>query len=223
MRCVEANPHRQVTGLVEYCFDLFKPRTHGRTHSRRVFDEDSQPAELYSLRSMAHALSNFRDCLFPVSPKAGTRMGNEEIRAERYRADQFIMKRLDRPRAHHSIRTREIDQIIVVNDERSEAKLRPARPEPRRIRLRNARAHARPHARARGKNLQRIRAELHGGIERPRNVPRNRSVDPDAETTILPGRRLGNRVRFRTVFVAFVVGGFRADQWVSHSLSTTFR
>src|SRR5580700_10578103 len=101
-------------------------------------------------------------------------MRNEEIRAQRYCADQLIMKRLDRPRAHHTIGRRKIDQIVVVNDERSEAKLRSAR----------------PHPRARRENLQRIRAELRGGIERPSNVSSDRSVDADAEATVLPGRRL---------------------------------
>src|ERR1700693_2948484 len=145
-------------------------------------------------------------------------MRNEEIRAQRYCADQLIMKRLDRPRAHHTIGRRKIDQIVVVNDERSEAKLRSARPEPRRVRLGNARASARPHPRARRENLHGSRAELRGGIERPSNVSSDRSVDADAEATVLPGRRLGNRFRFGTIFVVYVVGGFRADQWVSHSL-----
>src|SRR5712664_3054240 len=126
------------------------------------------------------------------------------------------MKRLNRLRAHHSVRRREIDQVVVVNHQWSEAKLRAAGPKPCRVRLCNARSSARPHSWARGENLQRIRTELRGGIKCPGDVSGNGSVDPDAEASVLPGRRLGNRFRFGTIFVAYVVGGFRANQWVSH-------
>ncbi len=150
-------------------------------------------------------------------------MRNQKIRAQRYRANKFIMKRLNGTRAHHAIRRRQIDQVIVVDDQRPQAKLGAARPEPRGVRLRDACAPARPHPRARGKNLQRVRTQFRRGIERPGDIPRDRSVNSDAEAAILPRGRLRCRFRLRAIFVADVVGGFCSVQWVSHSLSNAFK
>ena len=145
-------------------------------------------------------------------------MRHKKIRAQRHRANQLVMKRLNRPRAHHPVRRGQVNQVIIVNDHRPKPEFLAARAEPCRVHLGNARASPRPHPRAGRKNLQRIGAQLRGGIERSGDVSGNRSVNSDAKTAILPGRRLGDRFRFGTIFVTCVVGGFRADQWVSHSL-----
>jgi hypothetical protein len=137
VRRIKTHSHRQVPGLIQDGFDLFKPRAHRRAHPGRIFDENSHPAEFHSLCRMAHALSDFGNGLFPVGPEGRTRMRDEKIRAQRYRANQLIMKRLDRPRAHHSFGRRQIDQVVVMNNEWPEAQLRAARPKSRRIRLRN--------------------------------------------------------------------------------------
>lgn len=223
VRRVETNSHWQVRSLVQDRFDLLKPSAHGGTHSGSVFDKNAQFAKFHALRRLPHAIRNIGNGLCPVSSKSGTRMRNQKISAQRNRADQFIVKCLDRPRSHHAVRRRQVDQIIVVDDQRSEAKLRTASPKPSCVRSGNARAPTWPHSRACGKNLQRVRPQLRSGIERPRNISSNRGVDPNAKTAVLPGRRPGNRLGFRAIFVAFVVGGFRADQWVSHSLSTAFK
>ena len=55
------------------------------------------------------------------------RMHHQTIRAERQRANHLIVKCLDRPRPHHRIGRRQIDQVIGVDDQRAERQFRAPR------------------------------------------------------------------------------------------------
>ncbi len=71
-------------------------------------------------------------------PKPRARVRHQKIRAQRHGAHQFVVKRLNRSRAHHPVGRRQIDQIIVMDDHRTQAQLGAARPKPRGVSFRDA-------------------------------------------------------------------------------------
>ncbi len=132
-------------------------------------------------------------------------MHDEVISAQRDRAHDFIVICLNRAHAHHRIGCRQIDQVIGVDDQRAEAEFGALGAKLGGVDFRDARTDARPHARAGGKNLQRVAAEFSGALERAGKAAGNRSMNADANAAVAPGGRLRLGHGFRAVFVAAIV------------------
>ena len=78
----------------------------------------------------------------------------------------------------------------------------------------NSHAYSRPHSRTAGKNLKRVRSQPRGRIERASlYLPRFGEYEFNAETPVLPCRRLGNRLGLWAIFIAYVASGFDTGQW----------
>ena len=59
VRRIEANSHRQITSLIENTFQFLKPRAYRRAHSRSIFNQYAQLAQLDSFHGMADAIRDF--------------------------------------------------------------------------------------------------------------------------------------------------------------------
>src|SRR5256885_13987197 len=128
-------------------------------------------------------------------------MNDQEIRAERDATNEFVMKRLNRARSEHGLRRSQIDQVIRVNNERAEAKLRAPCAKRGCIGVRNARGSLCPHSWAGGEYLQRVAAKFPGRFERVQVAAGDRSMDSDAAAAVHPSRRLRLGFRFRAILV----------------------
>ena len=88
------------------------------TLPRGVFKQDLQPVEFQSSCSLLQSLRNRGDSFLRTAFFAAPWVRHQKIRAKRNRSHNFLMERLDRTRAQHRIRRCEIDQIIVVDNQR---------------------------------------------------------------------------------------------------------
>ncbi len=131
-------------------------------------------------------------------------MHDEVIGAQRDSAYDFIVICLNRADAHDRIGCRQIDQVIGVDDQRPEAEFGALGPKFGGVDFRNARAHARPHARAGGENLQRVAAEFRGALKRAGEAAGNRSMNADANAAVAPSGSLRLGYGFGAVFVAAI-------------------
>jgi len=132
-------------------------------------------------------------------------MHNQIIRTQRDPAHDFVVKRLDRPNAHHWIGSPQIDQVIGMDDQRAEAKFGAPGAKLGGFDFRDARADARPHARAGGKDLQCVTPEFRGAFERACEAVGDGSMNADANAAVAPGWRLRLGRWFGAVFVAAIV------------------
>ena len=140
-----------------------------------------------------------------VAFAAASRMDHEIVRAESERSHNFLMECLHGARAQHGIGRRQIDQVVSVDDERTERQFFAAVAESRGVCFGDSRCVAlAPHARAGGKNLQGVRTEAVRNFQRAGDVARDGGVDADANAAVFPGGNFRGGRRFRAVFVGVV-------------------
>src|ERR1700691_1500787 len=116
-----------------------------------------------------------------------------------------------------------MDQIIIVDDQRTKPEHFAPFAKTRRIRLRNSGGAPHPTPRAGGKYLQRVCAEFVGYFERGGKMSGDRCMDSDAGAAVFPSGNFRWRRRFRTILISCVkyelatVVVFRHYLWVSGS------
>jgi hypothetical protein len=133
-------------------------------------------------------------------------MRDEVIGAQGNGAHELLVKRLHGARAQNRVRRREIDQVIIVDDQRTETQFLAPGAEARGFGLRDAIASAFPHARTARKNLQCVGAEAVRDFERGGYVAGDGSVDANADAAVFPRGNFRGRRSFRAVLVGGVEG-----------------
>lgn len=203
MRGIDANTEREFETLVDDALDFGEARADGSSLPGCVFQQDTQISKIHAARGLPQSVGDGGDRRGHRSAFAAAGMRHQEIGAESDGANDFFMKGLDRTDAKNAIRRSEIDQIIVVNDERAKLQFLTASTEAKRggtDALRAIRGTT-PHTRTGGKNLERVGAEIVGKVERGSNFAGDGRVDANANAAVHPRRRsrLGNR--FGTIFI----------------------
>src|SRR5882762_6511305 len=115
-------------------------------------------------------------------------MDHQKISAERDTTDKLVMKCLNRTRAEHRLRRRQIDQVVRVDYQRTEAKFGATRTKCDRIGIRNARSPLCPHAGAGREDLERVATQLPSRLEGVQITAGDRCMYADAEAAVHPGR-----------------------------------
>src|SRR5271155_3833803 len=133
-------------------------------------------------------------------------MRHEIIRAQSDRTHQFLMKRLHGARAQDGIRRSQVNQVIIMDDQRPKPELFAPRAKPSSLSLRNPHPSAIPHSRTRRKNLQGVRAQPMRDLERTADIPCYRRVYSYADAAVFPRGNFGGRWCFRAVLVGGVEG-----------------
>src|SRR5579863_2509951 len=198
---IEASADAESVKSAQDGSDFFEARADRGAHAGGVFNQDTKVAQLNAADGFFHTVDDGGDCGFHFRIAARAGMNDEVIRADRKSANDFIMKGLNRTGAQHRLGCRKIDQIIRMDDQRTEAQFFAARPKGGRSGVWNAGWTAGPHARAGGKNLQRVATELASRFQRFNVAFADGGVDADAQTSIDPGGRGGLRRRLGAVFV----------------------
>ncbi len=219
MRRINTNAERQVPASIHDSAQFLEFRADRGALSRRIFEQELQIAELQSASGLAEPLRDGGNGLVYADGPRRSSPGwtHQIIGPQRHGAHQFLMKCLHRPGTQHRVGGREIDQIIVVNHQRTEPQFLAAGAKARGVRLRYARGAARPHARAGGENLQGVGAEAVREFKGCGDVACDRGVDADAPAAIFPGRNFRRGGRLRTILVGVVKEKVYSMLFVSHS------
>jgi hypothetical protein len=151
VRSVNTYAHRQIAAEIENRLQLAELRPYRVSLPGCVFEKNAQVTQLQPAHSLAQSIGDRRNCVARMRSATRTGMRHQIIGAQSQRANDLAVKRLHGTRAQNAIGGSQIDQVIVVNDQRSKTKLPAPLAEPRRVRGRKSRAVAvaRPHARTR--------------------------------------------------------------------------
>ena len=118
---IDADAQRQFRACVDDSLQLFEARPHRGALPRRILEKQLQIAELQSSRRLLQPLRDRSDCLVHAAIRTATsRVRHQIVRAEGNRAHKLLMEGLHGSGAQHGIRGREVDQVIVVNGERTQ-------------------------------------------------------------------------------------------------------
>src|SRR6266849_5709647 len=201
MRGVETRADLQALHRVQHFAEFFQARAERGAHAGGIFEQNAQRSCRQIFRRLLDRFYGEAQGLIRFALAADAWMRDDEFSAERDAANELVVKRLDGAGAQHGLLRGEIDQIVGVDDQRAEAELLAASAESRGVDLRNARRTAGPHARAGGKNLQGVAAELVRGVERVAISAGDGGADANAQATVHPSGRYGCGLRFGAVFV----------------------
>lgn len=166
MTGVEAEADRKVSHLgcvFTHDVKLFESAAELGSRAGRIFDQQFQLAVSEPLRGSCDAFEEVPDSLFDGLAFVVARMSDQILRADGDGAFEFASESLDRLRTNLFVGGREVDQVVVVNDERREVVLFAGALEKGDGRRRGDRCF--PLTRAGGKDLESVRTEL-GGFER---------------------------------------------------------
>jgi len=134
---------------------------------------------------------------FALAASAG--MHDHEVGAQGDAPDELVVKGLDGAGAQHDCWRRD-DQVIGVNDQRTEAEGFTARAKSGSVHFGDARGATGPHARTGGENLQRVAAKLVRGFEGV-EVTAGDGVWMPMRGEPSSSARRGFRLRFGAIFV----------------------
>jgi hypothetical protein len=119
MRSVQTGPDVQSTEGLHDVTQLLEPPAERVPHARGVFEQNAQRGGWKVFGRLFYGFN--RDAGRVSSLGVATRAGmhHNEVGAQIDPANKFVMKGLDRPRAKHRLRSREVDEVIRVNDQRA--------------------------------------------------------------------------------------------------------
>ena len=218
MRGINANAEGKIGCRVQDGAQLFEARADGSSLPGRIFQQDFQVAEFQAARGLFQALRDGADGGGGRAFAAAAGMGDQIISAEGDGANEFLVKSLHGAGTQNRVWRREIDQVIIVDDQRAEAEFLAASAEARGFGFGDAGATALPHSRAAGKDLQGVGAKAMSNFERAGDVSRNRGMDANANAAVFPRGNFRGRRSFRAVLVGGVEGQDKSVVFFRHSL-----
>src|SRR5580704_5283339 len=133
------------------------------------------------------------------------------------------MKCLDGTCSKNRIWRREIDQIIIVDDDGAKLKFFTAVAETLRVRFQYSGGAALPHSWAGGKNLECVGAESVGHIQRSRDIASDRGMNADTNAAVFPSGYFRRRWSFRAILVGGVESQYTPVLFFGHSLRLSRR
>src|SRR5580704_15861386 len=201
----------------DFC-NFFEARADGDSHPCRILDKDAQIAERNSLGTLLHGFDDRGDGLLWRGFPARAGMNDQKISAEGYAANEFIVERLDGAHSQHRLSGGEVDQIVRVNNKRTQTQFRAAGSKGGGVYFRDAGRAGLPHARACGENLQRVAAQIASGFKRVEVAARDGSVDADTQAAVHPCGWKRLRLGFGAVLVLVIELGDVSERllWRSH-------
>jgi hypothetical protein len=156
-----------------------------------TFDEQHDFLSLQSVRRFGNALREIDDAVFDRLILVAAGMCDQVLGADQFGALQFTTEGRDRFRANVGIDRSEVDQVVVMNDERPEIEL--VAHAIKEGAIKRGRRRSAPHTRARGEDLEGVRAEFVGFERGLFQRALAGSVDSDAQNSIVTATPAGLR------------------------------
>ena len=116
MRRVQTSPHFQPSQRRNNLAHFLQSRPKGRSHPRRILHQNPHRARRQTFSRLLDRFNRHSHTLLRPGISVRPRMYNQKVRTQRHSPYQLVVKRLNRPRAQHRLRRRQINQVIRMND-----------------------------------------------------------------------------------------------------------